>query len=159
MVHSTKIDMGGKPALYVKPLFQGPCSWDWLLCHKFVKYFVVFSVNTFCHPAFQYGFKNLEKFPTQDQNAKSAAFSLIHLYIRVNEQVWYTIFKCHWVLYILKVWFSIFNRDISCRTFSTAKFISDHKNNLTPAGLCFFQATWDESVTQTYMEKLGMVSL
>ncbi|XP_027035548.1 39S ribosomal protein L38, mitochondrial-like [Pocillopora damicornis] len=47
-------------------------------------------------------------------------------------------------------------RDISCRTFSTAKFISDHKNNLTPAGLCFFQATWDESVTQTYMEKLGM---
>ena len=100
----------------------------------------------------------MEKFPTQDQNAKSAAFSLIHLYVRVNEQVWYTIFKCHWVLYILKVWFSIFNRDISCRTFSTAKFISDHKNNLTPAGLCFFQATWDESVTQTYMENLGMVS-
>ena len=54
--------------------------------------------------------------------------------------------------------FSIFNRDISSRTFSTAKFISDHNNNLTPAGLCFFQATWDESVTQTYMENLGMVS-
>lgn len=47
-------------------------------------------------------------------------------------------------------------RDITCRTFSTAKFISDHKKFLTPAGLRFFQATWDESVTETYTEILGM---
>ncbi|KAL9975622.1 hypothetical protein ACROYT_G012805 [Oculina patagonica] len=47
-------------------------------------------------------------------------------------------------------------RDITSRTFSLAKFISDHKDRLTPAGLCFFQATWDESVTQTFMEMLGM---
>jgi len=47
-------------------------------------------------------------------------------------------------------------RDITSRTFSLAKFLSDHDNHLTPAGLCFFQATWDESVTQTFMEMLGM---
>ena len=49
------------------------------------------------------------------------------------------------------------NRDITSRAFSLAKFLSDHNNHLTPAGLCFFQATWDESVTQTFMETLGTV--
>ncbi|KAJ7337307.1 39S ribosomal protein L38, mitochondrial [Desmophyllum pertusum] len=47
-------------------------------------------------------------------------------------------------------------RDITSRTFSLSQFLSDHKEDLTPAGLCFFQATWDENVTQTFMEMLGM---
>ena len=49
------------------------------------------------------------------------------------------------------------NRDITSRTFSLAKFLSDHNHHLAPAGLCFFQATWDDSVTQTFMEMLGTV--
>lgn len=47
-------------------------------------------------------------------------------------------------------------RDITSRTFSLPKFLAKHRKDLTPAGLCFFQATWDNSVTQTFMETLGM---
>ncbi|XP_068696683.1 large ribosomal subunit protein mL38-like [Montipora foliosa] len=47
-------------------------------------------------------------------------------------------------------------RDITSRTFSLAEFLSKHCDDLTPAGLCFFQASWDKSVTQTYLETLGI---
>ena len=62
-----------------------------------------------------------------------------------------------WTNQSLKLIIIALNSDITSRTFSLAKFLSDHNNHLTPAGLCFFQATWDESVTQTFMEMLGTV--
>ena len=51
--------------------------------------------------------------------------------------------------------FTSLDRDITSRTFSLAEFLSKHREDLTPAGLCFFQATWDNSVTQSFMEILG----
>lgn len=47
-------------------------------------------------------------------------------------------------------------RDIFNRNFSLAEFLSKYRQDLTPAGLCFFQAAWDKSVTQTFIEILGM---
>lgn len=52
-------------------------------------------------------------------------------------------------------WYTSLNRDITSRTFSLPEFLAKHRKDLTPAGLCFFQATWDNSVTQTFMETLG----
>ena len=50
---------------------------------------------------------------------------------------------------------TLFNRDIFNRNFSLAEFLSEYRQDLTPAGLCFFQAAWDKSVTQTFIEILG----
>jgi len=47
-------------------------------------------------------------------------------------------------------------REIASRTFSLAEFLSKHGKDFTPAGLCFFQAVWDKSVTQTFTEILDM---
>ncbi|XP_029204256.2 39S ribosomal protein L38, mitochondrial-like [Acropora millepora] len=46
--------------------------------------------------------------------------------------------------------------DITSRSFSLAELLSKHSADLTPAGLCFFQASWDKSVTQTFLETLGI---
>lgn len=50
---------------------------------------------------------------------------------------------------------ALLDRDIFNRTFSLSEFLSNHRHELIPAGLCFFQAAWDETVTQTCRETLG----
>ncbi|KAL7062272.1 hypothetical protein AAHC03_01859 [Spirometra sp. Aus1] len=40
------------------------------------------------------------------------------------------------------------------RSFSTAEFYRSHQDNLTPAGLAFFQSTWDPSVREYFREQL-----
>lgn len=50
---------------------------------------------------------------------------------------------------------ALLDRDIFNRTFSLSEFLSNHRHELIPAGLCFFQAAWDETVTQTFRETLG----
>ncbi|XP_056153150.1 39S ribosomal protein L38, mitochondrial [Lampris incognitus] len=42
------------------------------------------------------------------------------------------------------------------RTFKTVEFYRKHQNNITPAGLAFFQCQWDESVTNTFHNILKM---
>ena len=50
---------------------------------------------------------------------------------------------------------ALLDRDIFNRTFSLSEFLSNHRHELIPAGLCFFQAAWDETVTRTFRETLG----
>uniref|UniRef100_A0A8C5WMC4 Large ribosomal subunit protein mL38 n=1 Tax=Leptobrachium leishanense TaxID=445787 RepID=A0A8C5WMC4_9ANUR len=42
------------------------------------------------------------------------------------------------------------------RTFKTLDFYRKYEDSLTPAGLAFFQCTWDDSVTQVYHKLLNM---
>ncbi|KAM6951471.1 large ribosomal subunit protein mL38 [Aplochiton taeniatus] len=42
------------------------------------------------------------------------------------------------------------------RTFKTVEFYRKHQDNMTPAGLAFFQTQWDESVTNTFHNTLNM---
>ncbi|XP_070708032.1 large ribosomal subunit protein mL38 isoform X2 [Pempheris klunzingeri] len=42
------------------------------------------------------------------------------------------------------------------RTFKTVEFYRKHQDNLTPAGLAFYQCQWDESVTNTFHNTLNM---
>ncbi|XP_028989018.1 39S ribosomal protein L38, mitochondrial [Betta splendens] len=42
------------------------------------------------------------------------------------------------------------------RTFKTVDFYRKHQDNMTPAGLSFFQCQWDESVTNTFHSTLNM---
>lgn len=42
------------------------------------------------------------------------------------------------------------------RTFKTLDFYRKHQDNMTPAGLAFFQCQWDESVTNTFHNTLNM---
>ncbi|XP_041670942.1 39S ribosomal protein L38, mitochondrial [Cheilinus undulatus] len=42
------------------------------------------------------------------------------------------------------------------RTFKTVDFYRKHQDNITPAGLAFFQSQWDESVTNTFHSTLNM---
>ncbi|KAK2885088.1 39S ribosomal protein L38, mitochondrial [Channa argus] len=42
------------------------------------------------------------------------------------------------------------------RTFKTVDFYRKHQDNMTPAGLAFFQCQWDESVTSTFHNTLNM---
>ncbi|GCC39835.1 hypothetical protein chiPu_0023488, partial [Chiloscyllium punctatum] len=39
---------------------------------------------------------------------------------------------------------------LKMRTFKTCDFYKKHEDQLTPAGLAFFQCRWDESVTRTF---------
>ncbi|XP_031556350.1 39S ribosomal protein L38, mitochondrial-like isoform X2 [Actinia tenebrosa] len=41
-------------------------------------------------------------------------------------------------------------------TFKLAELLHDNKDDVTPAGLGFFQAAWDETVSNTYLETLGI---
>jgi len=41
------------------------------------------------------------------------------------------------------------------RTFSTLDFYRQHQEQLTPAGLAFYQTNWDESLTQFYHDVLS----
>ncbi|KAA8581098.1 hypothetical protein FQN60_002679 [Etheostoma spectabile] len=42
------------------------------------------------------------------------------------------------------------------RSFKTIEFYRKHQDNMTPAGLAFFQSQWDESVTDTFHTTLDM---
>ncbi|KAI3365417.1 hypothetical protein L3Q82_010509 [Scortum barcoo] len=42
------------------------------------------------------------------------------------------------------------------RTFKTVDFYRKHQDNMTPAGLAFFQCQWDESVTSTFHNILDL---
>ncbi|KAJ1130154.1 hypothetical protein NDU88_008510 [Pleurodeles waltl] len=42
------------------------------------------------------------------------------------------------------------------RTFKTLDFYRKHQDNMTPAGLAFFQCQWEESVTHVYHQMLNM---
>uniref|UniRef100_A0A8D0DD77 Large ribosomal subunit protein mL38 n=1 Tax=Sander lucioperca TaxID=283035 RepID=A0A8D0DD77_SANLU len=42
------------------------------------------------------------------------------------------------------------------RSFKTMEFYRKHQDNMTPAGLAFFQCQWDESVTDTFHTTLNM---
>lgn len=46
--------------------------------------------------------------------------------------------------------------DLEMRTFSTFEFYKKHQDFITPAGLSFFQADWDESLKEFYHEKLNL---
>lgn len=41
------------------------------------------------------------------------------------------------------------------RTFKTVDFYRKHQDNMTPAGLSFFQCQWDESVTNIFHNTLS----
>ena len=43
------------------------------------------------------------------------------------------------------------------RSFKAAEFHSNHKNSLTPVGLCFFQSEWDLSVKNYFHNKLSNI--
>lgn len=45
--------------------------------------------------------------------------------------------------------------DLEARTFSTLDFYRKYQENLTPAGLSFFQSDWDTSLTDFYHKELG----
>ncbi|XP_065171907.1 large ribosomal subunit protein mL38-like [Atheta coriaria] len=60
-----------------------------------------------------------------------------------------------------KLDFSAWKRDGAClnlsdRTFSTQEFYRGLQDDLTPAGLAFFQADWDSSLNEFYHNKLNM---
>ena len=42
------------------------------------------------------------------------------------------------------------------RTFRTSQFFNEYKDQLTPAGLAFFQSDWDSSLTQVFHHVLNM---
>lgn len=46
--------------------------------------------------------------------------------------------------------------DLSKRTFNTFEFYRKHQDDITPAGLSFFQANWDNSLTSFYHNTLSM---
>lgn len=63
------------------------------------------------------------------------------------------------------IYFEMWTKTLSCclstshsladRTFSTLEFYRKHQDNMTPAGLAFFQSQWDESVTKTFHNTLS----
>lgn len=64
------------------------------------------------------------------------------LIVRVKKVVYYFIFI-------------IFSTTLSERTFSTYEFYKNLQDDITPAGLAFFQADWDKSLKQFYHNVLG----
>ena len=48
------------------------------------------------------------------------------------------------------------NVDLSERTFKTFDFYSEHQENLTPAGLAFFQSDYDPSLRDFFHNVLNM---
>jgi len=54
---------------------------------------------------------------------------------------------------LLSFYFDSFS---SQRSFNLADLLTRHNDTLVPTGLSFFQAAWDESVTKTYNDIIGM---
>lgn len=50
----------------------------------------------------------------------------------------------------------VFSLDLEQRTFSTLEFYRARQDEMTPAGLVFFQSDWDESLTDFYHKTLSM---
>lgn len=48
------------------------------------------------------------------------------------------------------------SNDLDARTFKTLDFYRKHQDNITPAGLAFFQSDWDESVRDVFHNVLEM---
>ncbi|XP_076470010.1 large ribosomal subunit protein mL38-like [Babylonia areolata] len=48
------------------------------------------------------------------------------------------------------------SNSLSERTFSTAEFYRKHREDITPASLCFFQSRWDVSVSSVFQNVLKM---
>jgi len=46
-------------------------------------------------------------------------------------------------------------KDLENRSFYTFDFYKEHQDSITPAGLSFFQAKWDESVRDTFHNELS----
>lgn len=58
---------------------------------------------------------------------------------------------------VLDFYFTIIHSlTLADRTFKTLDFYKEFQDYLTPAGLAFFQADWDDSVTQFYHKTLGI---
>jgi hypothetical protein len=49
----------------------------------------------------------------------------------------------------------IFSLNLEERTFKTYDFYRERQEFITPAGLAFFQADWDESVKEFFHKTLG----
>ncbi|XP_070491328.1 large ribosomal subunit protein mL38 [Chironomus tepperi] len=47
-------------------------------------------------------------------------------------------------------------KDLEKRTFSTFDFYKKHEDSITPSGLAFFQAKWDESVRDVFHKEFNM---
>lgn len=47
-------------------------------------------------------------------------------------------------------------KNLSERNFNTFEFYRDRQDDITPAGLAFFQADWDETLTDFYHKELQM---
>lgn len=52
--------------------------------------------------------------------------------------------------------FPFSRNDLDGRTFKTFDFYKKHQDVITPAGLSFFQSTWERSLTDFYHNVLGM---
>ena len=75
------------------------------------------------------------------------------------------------VLYRLLVWMLQFQycqlkRDPTCcsvnlseRTFETCEFFREHRHELTPVGVSFFQTQWDSTVRDTFHKVLGKFTI
>lgn len=46
-------------------------------------------------------------------------------------------------------------KDLEKRTFSTFDFYKKHEDSITPSGLAFFQAKWDESVRDVFHKEFS----
>ena len=51
---------------------------------------------------------------------------------------------------------NILSRILAERTFRTREFYRELQDTITPAGLAFFQADWDSSVTDFFHKELGI---
>lgn len=63
-----------------------------------------------------------------------------------------------WLMFITSVVCIFFSLTLSDRTFSTYDFYRDRQDDITPAGLAFFQSDWDKSLKDFYHNVLGKYS-
>lgn len=61
-----------------------------------------------------------------------------------------------YILFIFNLFALIYSLTLSERTFKTLDFYRELQDNLTPAGLAFFQTDWDDSVPEFYHNSLSM---
>lgn len=48
-----------------------------------------------------------------------------------------------------------FSTDLTKRSFKTLDFYRENQDFITPAGLCFFQSDWDQTLTDFYHKVLS----
>lgn len=59
------------------------------------------------------------------------------------------------VVNVIDFHFDLYRNDLDKRTFKTYDFYRKLQDNITPAGLAFFQSDWDTNVTQFYHNVLN----